>query len=120
MGTTYTLVNQTRRETIDFGHIPASKKKELAGNPVAAAIIAWYLLEHAGDRIALFGDDGDWPFASGDWHELAGYTDRTDAVVGQLVAAGILRDDGRDELDDDDPQVYMRKLRNVWMGDAIY
>jgi hypothetical protein len=117
MGTWYTLVNQTRREMIGFGHIPANKKKELAGNPVAAAIIAWYLLEHAGDRIAFFGDDGEWPFGAGSPDDLTTFAEVTDRTVEQLVATGILRDDGRDELDDDDPDVYMRKLRNIWMGD---
>jgi len=115
MGTTYELVNQTRREKISFAHIPAAKKPELAGNPVAAAIVTWYLLEHAGDRVAFVADDGSWPFPTGSWRDLGAYPDRTSAIVDQLVAAGILRDDGRDELDDDDPETYMRLLRNVWM-----
>jgi len=43
MGATYVLVNYSKKETIGFLHIGASKAKELAGNPVAAAITTWYL-----------------------------------------------------------------------------
>ncbi len=41
MGVGYYLVNHTRREYVLYAHIDASKARELAGNPVAAAITTW-------------------------------------------------------------------------------
>jgi hypothetical protein len=116
MATWYSLVNFTRAETIDFAHIPVATKRELAGNPVAAAIATWYLLEHPGDSIAFVSDtDGDWPFPSGSPSDLEDYQDVTQLVADNLVAIGILRDDGREIFDKSEPDVYMRLLHNVWL-----
>ncbi len=116
MAITYNLVNSTKREVIDFSHIPAATKRELAGNPVAAAIIAWYLLEHPGDQISFVSEsDGDWPFSTGSANEISNYTSRTHQVVEQLIQAGILQDNGREVFDASEPDVYMRKLQNIWM-----
>ena len=117
MSVGYLLVNNTRTELISFAHLPASAARELAGNPVAAAITTWYLLEHRGDQISFVSDtNGDWPFLTGSPVDLAKYDDMTDAVVQQLISASILRDDGILWADDHEPDtIYVRKLTNVWM-----
>lgn len=118
MSVGYTLVNATRREQIAFRHLPASSKREIAGHPAAAAVVAWYLLEHPGDAIAFVNDHDDaWPFAIGAFDDLSDYADMTDRVVADLIAAGILRDDGRGYVDEDDPNVFVRTLTNVWGSD---
>jgi len=101
----FILVNRTKRETVRFTHVPASKPKEIAGHPAAAAIVAWYLLHNPADRIGFVSTtecDVDWP-------------DRTDDVVSELIEAGILRDGGVLYRDEDDPAAFLRDLRNVWM-----
>jgi hypothetical protein len=117
MGVGYVLVNHTRREVIRYAHLPASKARELAGNPVTAAVTTWYLLHYSNDRVAFVSDThGDWPFSSGSPADVANYPDVTGRVVQQLVEAGILRDEGIAWADETEPQkVYMRALRNVWM-----
>jgi hypothetical protein len=117
MGVGYVLVNHSRCEVITFAHLPVSKARELAGNPVTAALTTWYLLHHSDDRVAFVSDTyADWPFPSGSRADLANYTDVTDRVVAELVADGILRDEGIAWADEAEPQtVYMRALQNVWM-----
>jgi hypothetical protein len=116
MGVGYTLVNQTKKEQIGFIHIPASKALELAGNPVSAAILAWYMLENLGDQISFVSDTyGDWPFP-GDRNQLSEYTDMTDIVVSALIDARILVENGIAYADKDEPDtIYLRALRNRWM-----
>jgi hypothetical protein len=117
MGVGYVLVNHSKGEAIRFLHLPATKARELPGNPVSAAVTTWYLLQHPEDRVAFVSDTyGDWPFPSGSPSDLAGYPDVTDHVIRQLVEAGILRDEGIAWADEAEPQtVYIRALRNVWM-----
>ncbi len=119
MGVGYSLVNHTKREVVDFAHIPASKKRELAGNPAASAITTWYLLENAGDDISFVSDTyEDWPFPEGSKEDMQSYPDVTDRIVDVLIANGILSDHGRSYVDPDDPDVvYERDLRNVWISD---
>lgn len=114
MSVGYILVNATRREQIAFRHLPASTQREIAGRPAAAAVVAWYLLEHPGDAIAFVNDHDDaWPFASGAFEDLSDYADLTDQVVADLIAAGILRDEGMGYVDEDDPAVFVRNLTNI-------
>ena len=117
MGVGYELVNHSRRERILFAHIPASKQRELAGNPVAAAIVTWYLLQHPGDEVAFVSDThDDWPFSSGAKSDLASYAEVTNAVVDSLIAAGVLEDHGVAWSDPQEPDaVFVRDLRNAWM-----
>ena len=116
MGVCYSLVNRTRRELIVFAHIPAHKKRELAGNPISAAVTTWYLLEHRGDQIGFVSDeDGDWPFETGSAIELSGYAEVTERVVEQLIEAGVIEDHGFGWSDPDEPEsVYIRDLRSIW------
>ena len=117
MGVGYELVNFSRKEFISYAHIPVLKQCELAGNPVSAAITTWYLLEHLGDQISFISDsDEDWPFP-GSRDEFRSYQDKTDAVVDQLVNAGILTETSREWEDTDNPdQIYIRGLKNIWMS----
>lgn len=109
----YELVNFTRREVVSFAHIPASKKSELAGSPIASAITTWYMLECLGDQISFVSDTyGEWPFREGAPSDRNNYLDVTDRIVAELVAAGIFRDLGR-EYYSDDPTEYIRLLENV-------
>jgi hypothetical protein len=116
MGVGYKLVNQTKKEQISFIHIPANTARELAGNPVSAAIIAWYMLENRGDNIAFVSDTyDDCPFPTSEKKKLSEYADKTNEVVTSLIDAGILTDDGVSWADEDEPDtVYERALRNTW------
>ncbi|MFK3647364.1 hypothetical protein ACI2IY_02870 [Lysobacter enzymogenes] len=112
----YTLVNATRKQQILFAHLPVSSKREIAGHPVAAAVVAWYLMEHPGDAVAFVSDDSaDWPFASGSFADLDAYAEVTDAVVAALTSNGILAEGERTPLFEDEPDLYLRSLRNIWM-----
>lgn len=117
MGEGYSLVNQTKCEVIGFLHVPATKKRELAGNPAAAAITTWYLLENIGDDIAFVSDTfDDWPFSNGNRKEMSAYTDVTDRVIESLIEQGVLADHGMSYVDPDEPDtIYERDLRNAWM-----
>jgi len=118
MGIGYNLINHTKREIITFIHLPASTARELAGNPVTAAVTTWYLLQSLGDRIAFISDtDPVWPFPDGSVDEAKDYRDVTDDVVVSLIDAGILSDDGRETFWSDEPEVFVRRLRNVWFAD---
>jgi pyridoxine/pyridoxamine 5'-phosphate oxidase len=116
MGVGYMLVNYTKKEMIRFSHIPASKARELAGNPVSAAMVTWYMLENCGDNIAFVSDTyDDWPFP-GDDKQLSDYLEITNQVVDSLINAEILVDEGIEWADEDEPDtIYMRALRNRWM-----
>lgn len=117
MGVGYTLVNHTKREQLAFTHIAALKMRELAGNPASAGLISWYMLNNIGDEISFAPDQYyTWPFPSVSVEEVCAYTDVTDRVVDELIAAEILRDHGRCYEDEDEPDtVFTRDLRNVWM-----
>ena len=115
MGVGYILVNQTKCEQVTFAHLPANTAQEIAGQPAAAAVVAWYLLHNQGDQIAFVSDTyGEWPLP-GEKPALTIWPDRTDETVASLIDAGILRDDGMLYRDEDDPEtVFIRKLTNVW------
>lgn len=117
MGVFYNLVNFTKKEIITYSHIPANKARELAGNSVSSAITTWYLLQNLGDSISFVSDTyDDWPFPSGSRDDLEDYVEVTDQVVSSLIQAEILVDEGRETFWPDEPDAYMRKLRNIWMG----
>ena len=117
MSVGYILINQTKRQKVCFLHLPVNSKREIAGNPVGAAIVAWYLLENAGDRIAFVSDSaGEWPFDDGSRVESSHYPDMTDQVVDALIAARIVDDKGHAWFDEHKPDtVFIRDLRNIWM-----
>ena len=117
MGIGYHLVNWTKKEWILYEHIGASTARELAGDPAAAAITTWYLLTHLDDRVAFVTDSyDDWPFPDGSKADLASYREVTAEVVDERVANRVLIDEGRVVLFEDEPAIYIRKLRmNGWV-----
>jgi hypothetical protein len=117
MGVSYDLVNLTKKQCVGFYHLAASKVRELAGDPVSAAIVTWYMLQNRGDRITFVPDqypDREWPCPDVSHEEILSYPDVTDQVVDSLIQAGILGDEGIEYLFEDEPEVYLRRLRNVW------
>jgi hypothetical protein len=46
---------------------------------------------------------------------LKNYREVTDEVVSSLIKAEILKDEGR-EIFFDDPDCYVRRLRNIWFS----
>lgn len=117
MGVGYILVNYSKKELISFNHIGANKARELAGNPVSAAMITWYMLQHKGDTVAFLSDTyGEWCFPEGTRDEISDYRDVTDEVVKSLIEVEILIDLGKTWVDSDEPdKIYIRALENVWM-----
>ena len=74
------------------------------------------MLSHAGDSIAFLSDThSEWPFREGARDDLQVYLDATDRTVAELVAAGILADEGLEIFDELEPNIFVRRLRNVWM-----
>lgn len=117
MGVGYFLVNYSKKELISYIHIGGTKARELAGDPVNAAMTTWYMLQNRGDSIAFLSDsDNEWFFPEGSRDEGLNYYDVTDEVVNSLIEAGILIDLGVSWADDDEPdKIYVRALKNVWM-----
>ncbi|WP_437607539.1 hypothetical protein WMF20_42820 [Sorangium sp. So ce834] len=61
-------------------------------------------------------DQGAWPFPHGSLEEALTYTDVMDLVIQELIDAEMLRDDGIEWADADEPSsVYIRALKNIWM-----
>lgn len=120
MGVQYILVNQTKNECIHFLHMNGAKAKELAGNPAQAAVVTWYMLTNQGDSIQFVSDTNSaWPFSSGSRADLNGYSDVTMKYISLLVEQGILKNDGKLYVDEDDPNnIYVLDLKNVWVGNA--
>lgn len=117
MSVGYMLVNATKKELVTFAHLPVNTAREIAGNPVAAAITAWYLLANPGDQVAFVSDTyGEWPFQGSQRDDMRAYTDVTSTVVAELVDVGIVRDDGIEWQDPEDPGCFMRKVTHVWMA----
>jgi hypothetical protein len=117
MGETFHLVNLDKRESIQFSKIPAAKMRELAGSMAAASITTWYLLNNRGDRIAFLSEYESECHLFGQTYlssTFDNYPDITDTVVEQLIKAEILRDAGVLWKDEDDSDLVMRDLRNVW------
>lgn len=85
MGVCYRLVNATKREVIHFLHVRASKAREIASNPAAAAITSRYMLQNRSDNIAFVSDaDGEWPFEHVAESEEQDFAEVTDRVVADL------------------------------------
>ncbi|OPH47006.1 hypothetical protein BC351_40520 [Paenibacillus ferrarius] len=105
MGQNYVLINKSKKELIGFTHLPAGKARELAGNPVTAAITTWYLLQNSGDNILFVEEE----------RIEEGFADVTNDVIEMLIQNGILQDNGIEVFDEDEPNIYMRRLENNWM-----
>jgi len=115
MGVGYILINSTKKEAINFYHLPASKMKELAGNNVTSAIVTWYMLNNRGDNIRFIPDSFiDENFDITD--NIDNYLDVTSTVIKELINEKIIRDDGFEFIDEDEPQnIYIKRFTNIWM-----
>jgi hypothetical protein len=118
MGVGYCLINNTKKECISYIHIPANTAKELTGNPVAAAITSWYLLKNSGDEIGFVPDqynEKNWTYKDVSEKEILNYKDLTDEIVEELIELKILENNGIAIIDEDEPELYMRRLESIWM-----
>ena len=115
MGPAIVLWNATKREQVSFYHVGASTKREVAGNPASAAVVTWYLLHNVGDQISLQAEFDECEVPNPLYAEAVRHPDQVEHVVAALIDAGILKDDGFHFRDDQDPQAYVRNLRNIWM-----
>ncbi|WP_431484689.1 hypothetical protein [Pseudomonas solani] len=116
MSVSYTLWNATKRERISFMHINASTAREIAGQPAAAAIVAWYLIQNPGDEISILPEGTLPPSLARHGVDPYSLPDCTSHYVEQLIAEGILKDNGLLYCDEDEPaSVYIRDLQNRWV-----
>jgi hypothetical protein len=113
MSAIYQLVNATKRETLKYLHLPVSKAREIAINPVTAAMTAWYMLKHQGDVIGFVSEyDLKWPLATGSWEELKSYKEVTEEVITSIVEAEIAKDLGVSYVDDT-KQLILREIKII-------
>jgi hypothetical protein len=91
--------------------------QELSGNPVSAAMVTWYMIKNQGDMIQFVSDTyGEWPFSEGEPTEMLQYKDVTDNLISELISNGILQDNDKEWVDEDEPDtVYIRAIKNIWM-----
>jgi hypothetical protein len=109
----YQLVNATKRETLQYLHLPVSKAREIAANPVTAAMTSWYLLKHQGDVIGFVSEyDLKWPLPIGSWEELKGYKEVTEDVITSMVESEIAKDMGVSYIDDA-KQLIQREIKII-------
>ncbi len=115
MGVSYSLVNYTKKEYIVFDKVAASKAREIAGNPASSSISTWYLLKNIGDHISFVPDlSNEWPFPEGSHDSLLNFKEVTDEIVSSLILEGVIVDEGKEFPFEDDQEIYIRKLRNIW------
>jgi len=117
VGIGYCLINKTKQEMISYCHLPASTAKELTGNSVTSAITTWYLIKNSGDEIGFVPDqyrEDDWPYKDITWKHIKNYNDLTDSIIHELIEMKILVDNGIEIFDKNEPDIYIRLLKNVW------
>lgn len=109
MGVEYVLINRSKKQQVAFYHLPVGKAKEISGNPVSAAIVTWYLLNNSGDEIQFIS------YEDPAFKEIFDFLDVTDSVINELIENGILLDEGIERFDDEEPEIFIRNIRNVWL-----
>jgi hypothetical protein len=109
MSTSYYLVNDTKKEIISFLHLPVSTLREITGNPVSSAICTWYIAMNTNDKISLLSEHK----ISKD--QIENYTDQTDKIIEELIKNKILKDEGYEKMIKDEPGIFYRKIKNIWM-----
>lgn len=118
MGVGYWLINKTKKECISYLHIPANAAKKLTVNPVAATITSWYLLKNSGYEIGFVPDqynEKNWTYKDSTEEEILNYKDLTDETIKELIELKILKDNWIEIIDEDEPDIYMRRLESIWM-----
>ncbi len=113
MGVEYRIVNKTKKEVVSFFRIPASKARELTGNPIAAAITTWYFIENRNDVIRFCSDEEFYRISND--LSFSDFVDVTDKIIDDLIKNEILEDKGISILDEEEPELYYRNLVNIWM-----
>ena len=117
MSVGYCLINKSKKEMISYSHLPVNTAKELTGNSVSSAITTWYLIKHSGDEICFVPDqyyEENWPNKDISWKEIDNYKDLTDDIIKELLEMKILADCGVEILDESEPDIYIRRLKNIW------
>ncbi|AGF55957.1 hypothetical protein [Clostridium saccharoperbutylacetonicum] len=120
MSVGYYLINKTKKEQITFSHLPAETARELTGNPVTSAITTWYMLKNLGDDISFIPDqyyENESSLKEASLDEILGYNDMTNLIIEDLIGLRILKDNGIEHFFEDEPEVYIRRLENVWMDE---
>lgn len=117
MSVGYCLINKTKKEMISYLHLPANTARELIGNSVTSAITTWYLIKNSGDEIRFVPDqyyeeDLDNEIS---WKEINTYTDMTNDIIDELIKMKIIIDCGIEIFDKDEPDVFIRRLKNSWL-----
>jgi len=114
MGVEYTLVNQTKKETISFYQLEGAKIGELCRGHAQSALTTWYLLHNQGDEIQFVDDcSDDWKFSTGSKKDMLDYVDKTNELIDTLIENNILKDFGFSYVDEDDPTIFVRDLRST-------
>jgi hypothetical protein len=118
MGVMYELINLDKQERLSFELVNTGTKiRELSGTIVSGNLVTYYLLKNTGDRIAFVDDTSPTMTLFGqeytDKSPFWEYPDVTQALIEELIAQGILRDDGIRWIDEEE-QLFFRDLRNVW------
>ena len=114
----YCLINKTKKEKITYFHLTADTAKELTGNPVTSAITSWYLIKNSGDEIGFVPDqyyEEHWPYKDVSWEDIIYYRDLTDDIINELIDLKILIQVGVNLFNKDEPDVYVRRLKNIWL-----
>ena len=114
MGVYYELVNHSKKELISFHRLPTVKANEIIGNPASSAMVTCYLMENSGDQIVFMGDD-DQTSSGIPLNDISTYEDVSDRLLASLIEKEILVDCGLIFQDEDDPNLYLRDIRNGWM-----
>ena len=117
MGLQFKLVNIDKKQQIGFYNIDTGTKiRELSGTIIASAIVTYYLLTNAGDRIGFINDAENNFIICGQNYELNYFTnfiDVTNETVEELIKNEIIKDDGVIWIDKDE-NLFSRNLTNIW------
>lgn len=107
MPVSYTLLNHTKKQMIDFSGIGVSSKREISGHLVASTLITWYLFDCSRDNIE-FVSEHDWK------NEYNQYTEITNHLIDELIEAQILTQYEPYYIVDDDGDILYRNVKNTW------
>jgi hypothetical protein len=118
MSVGFFIVNTTKKEVINFAHLPASTQRELAGCIASAAVTTWYFIKNRGDNISFVSDTyNDWPFSGIKNSEVINYRDVTEAILEELIQEKILKENGFLYQDVDEPNIFIKDYINIWNKD---
>jgi hypothetical protein len=115
----YCLINITKKQKIVCRHLPIDTAKEWIGSPIAGSITTLYGINNSGDEIGFISEKYDekaWPYYKGiTWEDIISYRDVTEEVINELQDMKILMDKGKEIFNEDEPDIYIKRLENVWV-----